>query len=1311
MWRILFKTLILCAAVFALGITGYSQTIECDGLADPGTGSFSGAAPASCGGPLDYLYRITDPHPEAPESVYIGTHDGNILHYKNVCMPAGWSFNIVPASPNVHFSFLVPHGSTFTGTDGSCPFYMEFFGPMTAGSIYIGFNHGAVAHEVSWEIGTLGANVSVVWANAVGAGAGPVHAPFACDSTGTILYGDGDCNVDGIVLTVADMSYLNAFLHGGAPLPSALYHSDLNGDCVVDSLDLILYQNYFIFGLSVFAPYGGYPVPTCCSVGVVIYPGDTLGDICGVKFEDIDCDGVKDAGEPGIPNWEIFLYQGTTPVAGSPVTTNANGGYCFFNLTPGTYRVREKSQPGWIQTFPPTNAYFNVNVVAGLITQNIDFGNTRDTCPPPSTLQFVTQEDGGRDNFVGPVASTPSPVDFAGACFNTPNHFFDANQDNSCFGHTFTGFKPNDSCCIIDAELCFRITPSGGQPETDGMWIIEDGATAWFLSMHDLISWVTGGADTSWNVGDTIDTCINLANTPPPGYMGLTHAMAALHDGDLSVMFQDDTKIDYLELRVTLCCPRQPVDSLGACCPVEGPCVDGVTAAQCAAMPGGAGTFFLGKTCAQIPPCDSLGACCPVDGPCVGGVTAAQCAAMPGGAGTFFLGQTCATIPSCDSLGACCPVDGPCVDGVTASQCATMPGGAGTFFLGQTCATIPSCDSLGACCPVDGPCVDGVTASQCATMPGGPGTFFLGQTCASIPSCDSLGVCCGPNGSCTPVHSAGECDSLWDGLGTFTLGGTCVPNTCPQPTDSCDFTVICCDNKPTVAQRQSPPNFKGQVAVFTRDTNYPPVTNGRYVVGIVDLTGQCTAPIGAPPFTPGFTPPIYFNENTVINPNPTGSADDEWRVANLGTVFGLCLDTLGNIYAAATSCYAIDVFSTVHSPLGTGGDIYKLNGATGKISPFGAFPNTGQGLGDITYDCRHDQMFVSNMEDGLIYFIGNVSGSPFLSAGGYDHGIDGRTAENLSPTIADAGTANTFTQRGRRIWALQVVNGTFAGQPFYRLFYSVWWESLDITNPSEQNEIWSVGLDLGTGLIIPTSARREIQLPPFGATNTSAPVSDISFTSDGRMILAERDMFGESSSGTSGRLLSYDCVNGLWTRELNSTPDDIFQIVQVPPPLYPGCAGGVDVDFRTYPPSVCPGRVWATGNLLRNSQNSSIDGLAGFPMSGGNSSNNLDCILIDLASDPVTGWWDFKQTGDVELPCRHCFGLRGDVNADLADANILDLTFLVDRIFRGGPAPYDLEEADVKVDGGINILDLTFMVDRIFRGGPAPLQCPQCCTD
>ena len=71
-----------------------------------------------------------------------------------------------------------------------------------------------------------------------------------------------------------------------------------------------------------------------------------------------------------------------------------------------------------------------------------------------------------------------------------------------------------------------------------------------------------------------------------------------------------------------------------------------------------------------------------------------------------------------------------------------------------------------------------------------------------------------------------------------------------------------------------------------------------------------------------------------------------------------------------------------------------------------------------------------------------------------------------------------------------------------------------------------------------------------------------------------------------------------------------------------------------------------------------------------------------------------------------CHGLRGDFNSDGVSGNILDLTYSVDRIFRGGNQALCLGEADINADGSpLDVLDLVFLLDYIFRGGPAPYKC------
>jgi len=65
----------------------------------------------------------------------------------------------------------------------------------------------------------------------------------------------------------------------------------------------------------------------------------------------------------------------------------------------------------------------------------------------------------------------------------------------------------------------------------------------------------------------------------------------------------------------------------------------------------------------------------------------------------------------------------------------------------------------------------------------------------------------------------------------------------------------------------------------------------------------------------------------------------------------------------------------------------------------------------------------------------------------------------------------------------------------------------------------------------------------------------------------------------------------------------------------------------------------------------------------------------------------------------------GDVNGDGEGPFVNDLTFFVNYIFKGGPAPPVLAAADADGEGGnsLNVADLTYMVNYIFKGGSPPI--------
>ena len=98
--------------------------------------------------------------------------------------------------------------------------------------------------------------------------------------------------------------------------------------------------------------------------------------ISGSKFNDLNSNGVLEAQEPLLPNWQIFLdanRNGSLDAGEVNTSTDSLGGYSFANLGPGTYRVREVNQPGWTQT---TANPADIIAVSGSNLSNINFGNS-----------------------------------------------------------------------------------------------------------------------------------------------------------------------------------------------------------------------------------------------------------------------------------------------------------------------------------------------------------------------------------------------------------------------------------------------------------------------------------------------------------------------------------------------------------------------------------------------------------------------------------------------------------------------------------------------------------------------------------------------------------------------------------------------------------------------------------------------------------------------------------------------------------------------------------------------------------------------
>ncbi|NET40922.1 SdrD B-like domain-containing protein [Okeania sp. SIO2B3] len=117
------------------------------------------------------------------------------------------------------------------------------------------------------------------------------------------------------------------------------------------------------------------------------------GDLIGNKFNDFNSNGVLDPGEPGLPNFTLYLDQNgnnildpTEPAA----ISNANGDFSFNNPPVGTYFLREIPQPGFVKTTPDQEITLNapINVLQGDAPIVLNVGNAviADPIPLPEPI-------------------------------------------------------------------------------------------------------------------------------------------------------------------------------------------------------------------------------------------------------------------------------------------------------------------------------------------------------------------------------------------------------------------------------------------------------------------------------------------------------------------------------------------------------------------------------------------------------------------------------------------------------------------------------------------------------------------------------------------------------------------------------------------------------------------------------------------------------------------------------------------------------------------------------------------------------------
>lgn len=107
------------------------------------------------------------------------------------------------------------------------------------------------------------------------------------------------------------------------------------------------------------------------------------------------------------------------------------------------------------------------------------------------------------------------------------------------------------------------------------------------------------------------------------------------------------------------------------------------------------------------------------------------------------------------------------------------------------------------------------------------------------------------------------------------------------------------------------------------------------------------------------------------------------------------------------------------------------------------------------------------------------------------------------------------------------------------------------------------------------------------------------------------------------------------------------------------------------------------------------------------SANSQDIAYAVTVDDSGNVYVTGKATGTVSgfdfvtIKYLQIEGLRGDANGD-EEVTISDAVFLINYIFKNGPAPDPIQAGDANSDGEIGIVDVVYLVNYLFKNGPPP---------
>jgi hypothetical protein len=391
---------------------------------------------------------------------------------------------------------------------------------------------------------------------------------------------------------------------------------------------------------------------------------------------------------------------------------------------------------------------------------------------------------------------------------------------------------------------------------------------------------------------------------------------------------------------------------------------------------------------------------------------------------------------------------------------------------------------------------------------------------------------------------------------------------------------------------------------------------------------------------------------------------------DIGQVFGVALDDANppNIYAAATSAFGLNIVRRGRDGQperrkkggpgagwmqgqfgldlqGGPGAIYKIDGRTGVTTLFAnitldGVPNPAPGLGNLAYDAAHKQLFVSDLYTGMIHRF-DLDGRELSR---YDHGVTGLTAAKLKPVAFDPKNRPNiaserfdsekpatwgFAPAARRVWGLAVHQD--------RLYYAV----------AAGPQIWSVGIARDGSFA--DDPRWEFDVP---AQAGPLPVSDIAFSQQGAMLLAQRAPIAASYDYSAFTQPAEPQVLRVWLKGPNDPPSPgRWKLTPEEYAIgfagqYRNSNGGVALGYGygrdgTIAPQSCGAALWSSGQNLRNNPALRSQLEPGGPLVVHGLQGSPADLVRNANTPPATSYFvDYDDTFDDPAASGHIGGVR-----------------------------------------------------------------------